>query len=171
MKSHFTKLAILCFTALLIINCSSDDDTTLEVGSTCNTPSGLLTYEIANQWEETYKENQYNYINTAVSNSTGADFLDNREFLFTLQELQCYLNYVEQQGAESGYSLDQMGIRVYLGAKADSINATPKTTVIFVPTVDEAMTGGKIASGQRPTFSGAQPKNYGTSGTPPIELE
>lgn len=166
MKTSVLKFNLIVL-AFLVFQCSNDKDD--NNNPSCSNPEGLLTYELANQWEEAYKNNQYVAINEALN--TNGEYQDDREFLFSLEELKCYLEYVEDKGLEAGYQSSQMGIRVYLGAKNETNdpNFPPKTTVIFVPTVNPD--GGFRTAMPSDTFYEAEPKNYGSSGRPPVELE
>ena len=152
--------------ALMVIgicfSCSQDDKP--NDSNDCE-PDGLLTYKEADSLESNYKKYQYAAINQGLS-TDNMEFLDNREFLFELDDLQCYLDYVRKAGADAGIPSSDMGIRVYLGARFEEGQERPHTQVFFVPTANTA--SRSVSEGD--TFYPVQPKDYGSSGKPPKEL-
>lgn len=163
MKNQIFIISILIIG--IFLSCSKNDDDNNN-NDDCS-PTGLLTYEEANTMEENYKTNQYAALSEAFAEN-GVAFSDKREFKYSVEELQCYLDYVKKLGNDNGIPVSQMGIRVYLGAKYENDEDTrPKTQVFFVPTVNSS--SRSIAPNE--TFYPAQPKDYGSSGRPPVELE
>lgn len=157
-------LAILGFT-----NCTSNDDVKPQIEG-CVEPTGLLSYAEANELEEKFKLNQYKDINIAGNIADPTFGLDKREFWFSLEDLECYLNYVKQKGKESDLLPSNLGIRVYIGARDVVGQAYPKSQVFFVPTFGNSASRSSRINESHNTFYGALPKDYGSSGQPPKEL-
>ncbi len=169
MKNYF-KTLVMALPIIIFCNCCNDDDNNT-AKSACEgaDPSGLLTYAEADQMEETFKSTQYAVISEYFAANNDGEFIDNREFWFPLEDLKCYFEYVENNASEAGYSISEMGIRLYLGAKQENDENTPVTKIIFVPTAGSS--DSRLASPVDDTFYGAAPKDYGSSGRPPKDLE
>lgn len=139
-------------------------------------PKGLITYEQANKLEEAYKKNQHQIINKYLSND-GIAITDNREVWFSLDELENYINYVKKESTKN--KLENLGLRVYFGAKKDENNVY-KSTIFFFPTNKSNTKSGSFTSLSKSSFSnedsninsyGIDGLNYGSSGRPPSEFE
>lgn len=89
---------------------------------------------------------------TAMRNGTQ----DTREFLWSVSELEEYLEYVKSESKKQGFN--SPGIRVYLGAYND--NQSTNATVFFAPTEDAASAGAK-------NNYNIDAYNLGTAGWPP----
>lgn len=88
---------------------------------------------------------------TDIERSQGSQ--DSREFLFSVAELQEFLDYIKKESE----SVDQPGVRIYFGAY-DNDN-TDKATIFLVPTIG-------ITAGAQNNYK-LQPLNHGVSGFPP----
>lgn len=169
MKTIFFKTFLLLTLSIFFINCTKENTDT-NTNDEC-TPEGLMSYEEANLLEETYKDNQYALLSEYWADANGNLFQDNREFWYSLEDLKCYLKYVEDKGSEMGYSSSEMGIRVYLGAKLEEDSTHPKTQIFFVATAGENSDGSKSTMSETDNFYAADAKDYGSSGKPPIDYD
>ena len=84
-------------------------------------------------------------------------FEDAREFLFSVEELQQFLDYVKSASLAEG--INNPGIRVYLGSYDNNLNN--KATVFF------SATNG-VDSGAQNNYN-VDPLNKGISGHPPTK--
>ena len=101
--------------------------------------------ELQNNWKSTRAVD--------IENSMGAE--DTREFFYTVDELQEYLDYVKAQSTEQ--SISKPGIRIYFAAY-DNDNSD-KATVFLAPT-----NGPTSSSANNYTID---PFNRGNGGWPP----
>ena len=129
-------------------------------------PNGLITNEQANKMEETYKANQHKAINSFLSQN-GVDVIDNREVWFSLEELENYIEYVKQESKKQ--ELEDLGIRVYFGAKKNERNEV-KSTIFFFPTHNNSNSATRAAAANSNSY-GIQGLNYGSSGDPVDEFQ
>lgn len=95
---------------------------------------------------------------------------DNRSSWWSLQDIQDYIVYAQNQSKELGYTMD--GIRVYLGAypdtKAGDSTTVGYTTMFIVPTSsDITARGGTATKPKNADIPGVNPINQGTGGYPP----
>lgn len=154
--TYFKLIALVAIITLASCNCSPKKE--------FKNPTGLITNEQANTMEEAYKANQHKAINAFLSQN-GVDVIDNREVWFSLEELENYLEYVKQESAKQ--DLENLGIRVYFGAKMNE-NKEMKSTIFFFPTHQSA---NKTAGPKNLNSNGLQGLNYGSSGNPPDEFQ
>lgn len=82
----------------------------------------LISVEKARELQTNWNENQGKGI-------TGRGLRDVREFLFDLEDLQEYIDYVREKSQEQG--IQNPGLRIYLGAYADRKKVS---TVFLAPT-------------------------------------
>ena len=139
MKRLLKNIFTILFFATILFACDSDDDnddnddnqniSVCEKGD----PTGLITNTTAFAMQQVYLNNQYAFINEALS-SNGIPLEDNTEVVFDIDELEKYICYIRDGAAELG--LSNLGIRVYLGAKYDE-QQVPKTTIFFTGTYRE----------------------------------
>lgn len=102
------------------------------------------------------KELQQNWMSTrAIDIEKSLGTQDAREFLFSLSELQQFLEYVKSASTSQG--IDNPGIRVYLGVYDSDKN--DKATVFLAPTKG-------VQSGAANNYH-IDPLNKGISGHPP----
>lgn len=163
-------LCIFCLSSLLIISCSDDDDKSgFAAGCVLNVPCDALSQAItpaeANSLEENYKTYMYGSINDIFSATYQEAYVPVRDIWFDIEELKRYILYVENYGNENG--LDNLGIRVYLGAYAEGGAAGELTrleqTVFFVPTSNPS--GGDDVNDNE-NIVAAKGLNYGGAGDP-----
>lgn len=82
---------------------------------------------------EEAKKQQDEWIRTRGKDiERGEGYEDTREFWYSLEELQEYLNYVKEKSAEQG--VKNPGIRFYLGAYPKSENKKSYSTIFLAPT-------------------------------------
>ncbi|MGY5850568.1 hypothetical protein [Salegentibacter sp. F14] len=81
----------------------------------------------------------------------GQGYEDTREFWYSLDELQEYLDYVREKSKEQG--VEKPGIRFYLGAYPKTKNEKGYTTMFLAPTKEA---GGD----QESTQEDSDPNNY-----------
>ncbi len=85
------------------------------------------------------------------------DIDDNTEVTFRLDRLEDYLCYAEQVAD----SYEDVGIRIYFGAKEGSNPIEPPTNTLFLTVVK------RNSSGDYEVVPGSKPFNYGSSRRPP----
>lgn len=160
-------------------SCHNDDNSnntgtsTCTIEADCSMPDGIITRQQADEMEELYKANQYQYINNEI-----APYMDNREVVFSLKELKSYIRYVES--LVPAEEVEDLGLRVYLGAKNVDEGGVmvPKTTVFFSPTTTGDLEDDNGEKGSTARFDPdnqvnieeASILNYGTSGSVPVEF-
>ncbi|HSP12158.1 MAG TPA: hypothetical protein VLO29_06505, partial [Salegentibacter sp.] len=66
----------------------------------------------------------------------GQGYEDTREFWYSLEELQEYLDYVREKSREQG--VEKPGIRIYLGAYPQSNEKKSYSTIFFAPTKEKS---------------------------------
>ena len=161
---------LLCSTLVLTFNCKDDDDTSGYMGGCvlnvpCDALTQSITPEVANDLEENYKNYIYEPMNNMFSEIYPNAYVPVRDVWFSIDELKRYLLYVEEYGAENG--LDNLGIRVYLGAYAEGSPAGELTrleqTVFFIPTTNPS--GGDDVNDNE-NIVVAKGLNYGGAGDP-----
>lgn len=127
--------------------------------------NNTISLTAARTEHNTYLNGQQLDINTRLNNVYGAigqlDIEDNVEITFDIDILRYYLCYSEQI-ANLGTG-DQLGIRIYFAAKADTrANNATLTKVFIVPAIKRS--GSQVFV----DIPGAKPLNYGSSGRPPL---
>ena len=93
---------------------------------------------------------------------------DNRSSWWSLEDIQNYINYAENQAGELGYTMD--GLRLYLGAYPTEDGQAGFTTMFFIPTGTLNKAQGSLlftAQGGSNDIQGADGLNKGTQGYPP----
>lgn len=154
--TYFKLIALVVISTIASCNCPSKKK--------FKKPAGLITIQQADSLEEAYKANQHKAINAFLSQN-GVDVKDNREVWFSLEELENYLEYVKQESSKQ--DLEDLGIRVYFGAKMNE-NKEMKSTIFFFPTHQSAT---RAAAARNLNSNGIQGLNYGSSGDPADELQ
>ncbi len=100
---------------------------------------------------------QNNWVSTrAVDIERAQGSPDTREFLFSLTDLQQFLDYVREESTKAGIS--NPGVRIYFAAYDN--DASDKATVFLAPTVG---TTEGVANNYN-----IEPLNKGISGYPPL---
>ena len=93
---------------------------------------------------------------------------DNRSSWYSLSDMRNYLNYAEIQAKELGYTMN--GIRLYLGAHAQTSQGVGYTTMFFIPTGQRAVSKGSMLNmtlTQDGDIPGGDGLNDGQNGFPP----
>jgi hypothetical protein len=115
-------------------------------------PDGSISMEEAVKKEADYLNHIY---------GKELDYKDNREFYFTMEELEKMINYSSHVG--DSLELYASGLRAYLGAEMDK-NGQWKTELFFVPTTSSE----NNPSSTDPNIIDTGAYNKSQSGMPPI---
>ena len=94
----------------------------------------------------------------------GQGYEDTREFWYSLEELQEYLDYVKEESDKQG--VKKPGIRIYFGAYPKTNGKKSFATIFLAPT-KEAAAEGIETSGLNENNYDIDPLNHGTGGNPP----
>lgn len=154
--------AILGALAMYFYCCNESD---LSTEPPITKPAGLITPKEAMNLDKAFNI-KHNIINDSLfKNSTNGG--DNRSSWWSLEDIQDYINYAENQAGELGYSLD--GLRVYLGSYPDKDGETGLTTMFIIPTGKKNTAKGGLFSMQihGGDIDGADGLNMGKDGNPP----
>ena len=92
---------------------------------------------------------------------------DNRSSWWSIEDIQSYINYAENQAGELGYRMD--GLRVYLGSHPNAHGETGLTTMFIVPTGTKNTSKGSLFpfQGGSGDIEGGDGLNMGGQGDPP----
>ena len=115
--------------------------------------------------EEARKE-QDEWVNTRGKEiQRGQGYEDTREFWYSVDELQEYLDYVKEKSKEQG--VEKPGIRFYLGAYPKTKEKKSYTTMFLSPTKEAS--GDTATSGEDsdPNNYEIEPMNITHGGYPP----
>lgn len=93
-------------------------------------------------------------------------FEDTREFWYSLDELQEYLDYVREKSKEQG--VKKPGIRFYLGAYPTTKYKKGYATMFLAPTKEATGETADDAKDSEPNNYGIEPMNITHGGNPPI---
>lgn len=95
-------------------------------------------------------------------------YQDTREFWYSLEELQEYLDYVKERSAEQG--VKNPGIRIYFGAYQKSSIRKSYATVFLAPTKGRSapLEGEDETSVNADNNYDIDPLNESTGGIPPV---
>ena len=167
MKNLLSLILGLIIGALIMyFYCSKTKDTMSSIVIT--KPSGVISPKEAKTLDRAYTS-RHKLISDSIVKRP-----DNRSSWWSLQDMQDYLKYAENQSKELGYTMD--GVRVYLGAYPDeTIDSTATvgyTTMFIVPTSSEieqeSQRGGSaFRAGDGGDVPGGDPLNDGGDGYPP----
>lgn len=115
--------------------------------------------------EEARKE-QDEWVNTrGRAISRGQGYEDTREFWYSLEELQEYLDYVREKSEEQG--IKKPGIRFYLGAYPKTKDEKGYATIFLAPTKEAlAQPGGEEQDSELNNYE-IEPLNTVSGGHPP----
>lgn len=129
-------------------------------------PSGLIKPAEAKALDQAYNL-KHSIINDSLfRKSTNGG--DNRSSWWSIEDIQNYINYAENQVGELGYTMD--GLRVYLGSYPDSKEQAGLTTMFFVPTGYQSTSQGSMFTypqGGGMDIPGGNGLNHGGNGVPP----
>ncbi|WP_296382857.1 hypothetical protein [Winogradskyella sp.] len=129
------------------------------------TLKGIITPKEASILDTAYNV-KHRIINDSLYRKS-ADGGDSRSSWWSLENIQNYINYAENQAGEQGYTMD--GLRIYLGAYPDIDGETGLTTMFFIPTGYKNTSEGSmfyIPQGGG-DLTGSDGLNLGGHGKPP----
>lgn len=129
-------------------------------------PKGLISPKEAKVLDQAYNI-KHRIINDSLFKKS-TDGGDNRSSWWSLEDIQSYINYAENQAGELGYTLD--GLRVYLGSYPEAKGETGLTTMFFIPTGSKSVSQGNFGpflQGGGTDIPGGFGLNMGESGKPP----
>lgn len=114
--------------------------------------------ELQNKWKET----------RALEIEKSQGYNDTREFWYSLDELQEYLDYVREQSDEQGIS--KPGIRIYFGAYAKTEMKKSYATIFLAPTKEKSVEmeqDAEVSNNMENNYD-IDPMNITHGGYPPI---
>ena len=122
-------------------------------------PLKCIPIEEAQKLQEIWKSSRGKEIERAQK------YVDTREFWYSLEELQEYLNYVKEKSAEAGVS--NPGIRIYFGAYPGTSSKKSYSTVFLAPTKP----GESLESPDDTQENNylIEPLNHSQGGVPPVD--
>lgn len=95
----------------------------------------------------------------------GQGYKDTREFWYSLDELQEYLDYVREKSREQG--VEKPGIRIYLGAYPNIKEKKGYTTIFLAPTKEASQQTEVASEDSDPNNYEIEPLNQTHGGFPP----
>ncbi|MBV7270502.1 hypothetical protein [Winogradskyella luteola] len=129
-------------------------------------PAGLISSKEARTLDRAY-DIRHKIISDSLFRNTKEK--DNRSSWWSIEDIQNYINYAENQAGELGYTMD--GLRLYLGAYPNSKDKTGLTTMFFVPTGTKNTSEGNMVpslqGGNSNDILQADGLNKGGHGDPP----
>jgi len=93
-------------------------------------------------------------------------YQDTREFWYSVEELQEYLNYVKEKSTEQG--VKNPGIRIYFGAYPKSSIKKSYSTVFLAPTKERSAPAEDETSVNAVNNYDIEPLNESSGGMPPF---
>ncbi|NNE33189.1 MAG: hypothetical protein HKN40_12555 [Winogradskyella sp.] len=165
MKNFGLLLLGIILGALVVYFYCSNNQADMESEPPMLTPKGIISPEQAMVLDSTYNL-KHRIINDSLFKKS-IDGGDNRSSWWSLEDIQNYINYAENQAGELGYTMD--GLRVYLGSYPDEGGKTGLTTMFFIPTGKKNTSKGSIFSVQSKSgdIPGGSGLNLGQNGHPP----
>ena len=122
-------------------------------------PLKCIPTEEARKLQEKWKSSRGKEIERAQK------YVDTREFWYSLEELQEYLNYVQEKSEEEG--ITNPGIRIYFGAYPGGGSKKSYSTVFLAPTKPLKSIADPDDT-QENNYS-IDPLNHGQGGVPPVD--
>lgn len=155
-------LGIIIGALAMYFYCCRDTET-VEVAE-INKPAGLITPKEARALDQAYNI-KHSIINDSLFKKSGTG--DNRSAWWSIDDINSYLDYAENQAGELGYTLD--GLRIYLGSYPDAKGEAGLITMFFIPTGSESVAQGSMFTlpQGRNDIPGANGLNHGENGMPP----
>ncbi|WP_299130939.1 hypothetical protein [uncultured Winogradskyella sp.] len=157
-------LGVIIGGAIMYFYCCKESDQ-MEIREIA-APKGIITPKEAMALDQAYNI-KHRIINDSLFKKS-TDGGDNRSSWWSLEDIQNYINYAENQSGELGYTMD--GLRVYLGSYPDSKGQTGLTTMFFIPTGKKNIAQGSILLKPQigsNDITGADGLNMGGQGDPP----
>lgn len=169
MINQKTTTVLLIFLAIIVGACNfpSGGSGATNNETVCTDTLGRISKDDAIAMQDLYVSKLHR---KELPNLEGVSYEDNREFLFDIDALKCYIEYVESYGAANGY--EDLAIRVYLGAK-DEGNGVVRTHSFLYGAGKYAGAGGftQDDGGITPNLPGIDALNRSHSGMPPSTLK
>ncbi|MFC0604435.1 hypothetical protein [Winogradskyella pulchriflava] len=157
-------LGIILGALAMYFYCCNDSDFTSEPPITA--PKGIISPKEASALDAAYNIKHRIINDSLFQKSTNGG--DNRSSWWSIDDIQSYINYAENQAGELGYTMD--GLRVYLGSYPDVDGQAGLTTMFLIPTGTENTSQGSmlpILQGGSNDIKGADGLNMGKDGNPP----
>ncbi|MBK5193612.1 MAG: hypothetical protein JJE07_10450 [Flavobacteriaceae bacterium] len=125
-------------------------------------PKKCISVEKAKALQIKWKESRAKDIDLAQG------YQDTREFWYSVEELQEYLNYVKERSSEQG--VKDPGIRIYFGAYPKSSTRKSYATVFLAPTKERSapIEGEDETSINLDNNYEIDPLNESSGGMPPV---
>lgn len=123
-------------------------------------PAKCISVEKARELQDNWKKSR----GKEIENAQGYE--DTREFWYSLEELQEYLDYVREESAKQ--EIKKPGIRIYFASYPKSNQKKSYSTVFLAPT-KESSSGEEVeaVANQENNYE-IDPFNLSTGGEPPI---
>lgn len=124
-------------------------------------PQKCVAVNEARELQENWKKSRGKEI------ERGQGYVDTREFWYSVEELQEYLDYVKEKSREQG--VQNPGIRIYLGAYPKSQQKKSFSTVFLAPTKgSDSIIEASEENDQENNYE-IEPLNTVQGGWPPTE--
>lgn len=130
-------------------------------------PKGVITPAEAKVLNDNWTKKRANLLFDSIAGRP-----DNRSAWWSVEDIQNYINYAENQTGQLGYEMD--GLRVYFGVYPNSApnGRANYSTVFIVPTGKKIKSEGAVLpvnllQGGGDDIDGANPLNKGGVGVPP----
>lgn len=121
-------------------------------------PLKCISVEKARELQDDWKQSRAKEI------ENGQGYQDTREFSYSLEELQEYLDYVKEESAKQG--VKKPGIRIYFASYPKSNEKKSYATVFLAPTKGNSGEDAEAAGNDENNYD-IDPMNHGTGGKPP----
>jgi len=143
----------------------SNDQEEMTSQSRAEVPKGIITPAQAKVLDLAFNK-KHRIINDSLFKKS-TDGGDNRSSWWSLEDIQSYINYAENQAGELKYTMD--GLRVYLGSYPGTKGETGLTTLFFIPTGYKNTAQGSMLpmQGGGGDIPGGDGLNIGQQGKPP----
>ncbi len=125
-------------------------------------PNKCISVDAAKSLQEKWKDTR------AIEIEKGQGYQDTREFWYSLEDLQEYLDYVKEQSTAQG--ITKPGIRIYFGAYPKTSIKKSYATLFLAPTKEKSaiMDGEEVTSNNTENNYDIEPLNTVIGGYPPI---
>ena len=123
-------------------------------------PAKCITVEKARELQENWKKSRAEEI------EKGQGYQDTREFWYSLEELQEYLDYVKEESAKQ--DIKKPGIRIYFASYPKSNEKKSYATVFLAPTKGPSSEEDLEAAANQANNYDIDPFNLSHGGEPPL---
>lgn len=124
-------------------------------------PPKCVSVKDARKLQENWKKSRGKEI------ERGQGYVDTREFWYSIEELQEYLDYVKEKSQEQG--VKNPGIRIYFGAYPKSQQQKSYSTVFLAPTKESISMVEASEENEQENNYEIEPLNTAQGGWPPTE--